>query len=145
MEPRLPSPHLSPEAGAHNLEMSQKYERGSQAGKAEMLDGVEKKISSEARESDPSQAMSAATPAAQVMQPAQSALTVKQQGPAVNQVGVPASASDDDIIEKEWVSKAKQIIKSTKNDPYMQELEVSKLQADYLKKRYGKDVKVPGS
>ncbi len=27
-------------------------------------------------------------------------------------------------------------------DPYVQEKEVSKLQADYLKKRYGKDVKV---
>lgn len=54
----------------------------------------------------------------------------------------PTVASDEEVIEKEWVDKAKKIITQTKNDPYMQEKEVSKLQADYLKKRYGKDIKV---
>ena len=54
----------------------------------------------------------------------------------------PARANDDGLIEKEWVTKAKQVVQETRNDPYMQETEVSKLQADYLKKRYGKDVKL---
>ena len=54
----------------------------------------------------------------------------------------PAMAGDDDLIEKVWVDKAKKIIQDTKGDPYAQEREVSKLQADYIKKRYGKDIKL---
>jgi len=52
----------------------------------------------------------------------------------------PAVASDDDLIEKEWVDKAKKIVAETKDDPYKREESVSKLQADYLKKRYGREV-----
>lgn len=55
----------------------------------------------------------------------------------------PLVAADDDLIEKEWVERAKKIIAETRQDPYRQEQEVSKLQADYLKKRYGKEVKLP--
>lgn len=53
----------------------------------------------------------------------------------------PAIADDVDVIEKEWVQKAKTIVNEHKHDPYTQEKETSKLQADYLKKRYGKEVK----
>ena len=59
------------------------------------------------------------------------------------QAGNPLMAGDDDLIEKEWVDKAKKIVQQTKSDPYAQEKEVSRLQADYIKKRYGKDVKLP--
>lgn len=55
----------------------------------------------------------------------------------------PAVASDDDLIEQEWVQKAKKIVASTKDDPYAKEREVSRLQADYLQKRYGKELKLP--
>ncbi|HET6622707.1 MAG TPA: hypothetical protein VFG56_02115 [Candidatus Saccharimonadales bacterium] len=54
----------------------------------------------------------------------------------------PIAAGDDDLIEKEWVDKAKQIISETKDDPYAQEKAVNQLQADYLKKRYGRTVKL---
>ena len=50
----------------------------------------------------------------------------------------PSVASDDDLIEKEWVDKAKQIISSTKDDPHAREQAVVQLQTDYLRKRYGK-------
>lgn len=53
----------------------------------------------------------------------------------------PAIADDVDVIEKEWVDKAKKIVSATKDDPYNQEKQVSKLQADYLMKRYGKQIK----
>lgn len=53
---------------------------------------------------------------------------------------IPLIANDDDLIEKEWVEKAKQIISETKEDPYRREVEVGKLQADYLRKRYGKEL-----
>jgi hypothetical protein len=56
----------------------------------------------------------------------------------------PVAAADDDLIEKEWVDRAKKIVSETKNDPYLQEQEVSKLQADYLKKRWSKEINVPG-
>lgn len=54
----------------------------------------------------------------------------------------PTLAADDDLIEKEWVDKAKKIIADTRDDPYRREQEVSKLQADYLRKRYGKELGV---
>lgn len=53
---------------------------------------------------------------------------------------VPAVANDDDLIEKEWVDKAKKIIEDTKDDPYKREQAVSQLQKEYLFKRYGKEL-----
>lgn len=58
--------------------------------------------------------------------------------------GSVAIADDVDVIEKEWVDKAKSIVNQTKGDPYHQEKQVSELQADYLKKRYNKSVKLAG-
>lgn len=54
----------------------------------------------------------------------------------------PLIASDDDLIEKEWVDKAKRIIADTHNNPYQREHAVSELQIVYLKKRYGKELGV---
>lgn len=51
-------------------------------------------------------------------------------------------ADDADLIEKEWVERAKAIVAQTKNDPYQQNKEISKVKAAYLKKRYNKDLKV---
>ncbi len=54
----------------------------------------------------------------------------------------PAIADDTDLIEKEWVSKAKQIVEQTKADPHVQNNEMNKVRVDYLKKRYNKEVKL---
>jgi hypothetical protein len=55
----------------------------------------------------------------------------------------PAQASDDsDLIEKEWVSKAKSIVQRTKDDPYQQAEELTVYKADYMKKRYNRAVKL---
>ena len=54
----------------------------------------------------------------------------------------PQIADDSDLIEKEWVTKAKHIVEQTKHDPYVQNQEVNKMKADYLKKRYNKDLKL---
>lgn len=58
---------------------------------------------------------------------------------------VPAVADDNDLIEKEWVVKAKQIVAATREDPHTQSRELSKFKADYLKKRYNKDLKLEES
>lgn len=55
----------------------------------------------------------------------------------------PLVADDVDVIEKQWVDRAKKIIQETKDDPYQKEQEVSRLQADYLQKRFGVQVKLP--
>lgn len=55
-------------------------------------------------------------------------------------VHAPESAEDSDLIEKEWVEKAKQIVAHTANDPFTQQEELSKMKADYMKKRYNKDI-----
>lgn len=50
-------------------------------------------------------------------------------------------ANDKDVIENEWVRVAKKIVSETRDDPYKQEEEVSKLQVDYMTKRYGEEIK----
>lgn len=67
------------------------------------------------------------------------------QGAAVNSGTTGLIADDADLIEKEWVMKAKAIVLQTKNDPHAQNLEMNKVKADYLKKRYNKDLKVSES
>jgi len=52
------------------------------------------------------------------------------------------AANDADLIEKEWVVKAKAIIERTKDDPRQQSNELSKIKADYQKKRYNRDMKI---
>lgn len=54
-------------------------------------------------------------------------------GPAIN---------DDDLIEKEWVDKAKSIVERTRDDPYRQSQDLTLVKADYIKKRYGKTIKI---
>ncbi len=53
----------------------------------------------------------------------------------------PDDASDSDLIEKEWVVKAKDIVQHTQNNPHEQQKAMSKFKADYMKKRHNKDIK----
>ena len=57
-------------------------------------------------------------------------------------VNAPVAADDNDLIEKEWVSKAKEIVEKTKEDPYTQSQELTKFKADYMLKRYNKELKL---
>ncbi len=52
----------------------------------------------------------------------------------------PQIADDVDLIEKEWVEKAKEIVDKTKENPYLQNKAISEIKADYIKKRYNKDL-----
>lgn len=53
-----------------------------------------------------------------------------------------AASDDTDLIEKEWVDKAKAIVDRTRNDPYKQSEELTMVKADYMKKRYNKTIKL---
>jgi hypothetical protein len=56
---------------------------------------------------------------------------------------VPVSDDDDsDLIEKAWVDKAKQIVERNRDDPHKQSEALTVFKADYMKKRYGKAIKL---
>jgi nucleotide-binding universal stress UspA family protein len=90
---------------------------------------VEQTAEAAARASD------AAVTAVPVIDPAVNPVTVT---PTTQDDGTPLVAADEDVIEKEWVDKAKKIITETKDDPHQRTARVNDLQKDYLQKRYGK-------
>ncbi len=59
--------------------------------------------------------------------------------PTVTDSGL--SAADTDLIEKEWIVKAKDIVAKTQDDPYHQKSEISKVKAEYIQKRFNKTLK----
>jgi hypothetical protein len=61
---------------------------------------------------------------------------------AAASVTPPAVADDVDLIEKEWVHRAKALVAKTKDNPHEQNKEMNKFKADYIKKRYNKEIKV---
>ncbi len=97
---------------------------------------VEQGISTHAPMSPPQQSVAASpvtTPASLAVSPLS----------ASAQVGaMPQIADDTDLIEKEWVEKAKQIVEQTAHDPHAQIQAINRVKVDYLKKRYNKDVKL---
>lgn len=56
-------------------------------------------------------------------------------------LALPTEANDTDLIEKEWVTVLQDIVAHTSEDPFVQQDEISKIKADYMKKRYNRDVK----
>ena len=50
-------------------------------------------------------------------------------------------AQDSDHIEPVWVNKVKEVIAQTHDDPYLQKNEMSRVKADYIQKRFGKQIK----
>lgn len=58
----------------------------------------------------------------------------------------PWTDSDEkDRIDKQWVDKAKAVIASTKDDPFSQKKEITKVKAEYIKTRFNKILKTdPG-
>ena len=49
-------------------------------------------------------------------------------------------ADDADLIEKQWVTRAKSIVAQTQDDPYKQKKEMGKVKAEYIKKRFNKTI-----
>lgn len=85
-------------------------------------------------------ASDAAAPAYPVAVPVLQSPPVQDDQAQSSSSGNPLVAADEDLIEKEWVDKAKQIIQSTKDDPHARTQKVNELQRDYLQKRYGRVV-----
>jgi hypothetical protein len=134
MEPKLPAPNIGPEYSVPSY--------GQNLEAKPSLSTPENNIE---RGAERFEQRSEAAPPAAVATPILPAPVLPVPPPADDGAAplvsdTPLVANDDDLIEKEWVDKAKQIIVQTKDDPYRREQEVGKLQADYLLKRYGKEL-----
>jgi hypothetical protein len=137
MEPKLPSPNMGPEVPSVNYGQNSEHTPAfpSQAAFERAPERVEQH----------GESALAAAAAAPILPPPVMPAPASSIVPDATSVGVsdddlPIVANDDDLIEKEWVDKAKKIIIQTKDDPYRREQEVNKLQADYLQKRYGREL-----
>lgn len=135
MEPELPTPRLNPERAPAPIE------RGVETLPEQPSPELSPERSAE-RYEQRSEASAAVSDSAPIVLPT----VVPTQVPADDSSNVladddiPSVAADDDLIEKEWVDKAKQVIAKTKDDPYQREQEISRLQVEYLRKRYGKEL-----
>jgi len=74
--------------------------------------------------------------------PAQPAAQTEPPQAAPSNLAAGPPAADKDLIEKEWVQKAKNIVAATHEDPHKQKDEMSRVKADYVQKRFGKPLKV---
>lgn len=128
-EQRPGSIPAQPEQGGHERALSHLTELSVGAQ-------VEKEAPVAPSTGDTAMAAQAATP---VVLPAP---TLGQDDPnaASSDASSPLVAADEDLIEKEWVDKAKKVILETKDDPYLREREVKKIQIDYVRKRYGREI-----
>jgi hypothetical protein len=64
--------------------------------------------------------------------------TTQDLASAAQPISVPATASDNDLMEDVWVQELKKMIVETKNDPFIREVKFKEMQMDYLKKRYNR-------
>lgn len=137
MEPQLPSPNVGPERPSQHERIPAPLTTPEAQPQPESEARQETHEHQPSGPVDPVPQQQVAPPPLPPLQQPQAATPAK---PADDN---PPVAADEDLIEKEWVEKAKKVIAETKHDPYLQEQAVSKLQADYLQKRYNKTVQVP--
>ncbi len=136
MEPRSPELNLGPAQSEVNY--GQNLEQTPEQAAARQLEIGRENVERQAETIG--NVVSTTTLPAPVVAPLPAPVVNDQTQPAPAVDDMPIVASDEDLIEKEWVDKAKKIIAQTKDDPYRREQEVSKLQADYLRKRYGREL-----
>lgn len=132
MNPELPTPQASPEYRPPSPEGGEHLDNAESRGEQSHEQEQSMKQVDHENTPPPLPATAPTLPVPPLPVPAPQSVTDDTAGPTI--------AADDDLIEKEWVDKAKKIIAETQNDPYRREQEVTKLQIDYLRKRYGKEL-----
>jgi len=138
MEPKLPAPDLNPERAP--IEHSQSAESLPTPPSPETGFERGERPKEQQAETAPASANTSPILPTPITLPVPPTPVAVSDPATQDDAGVPLVANDEDLIEKEWVDKAKKIIAETKDDPHRREQEVGKLQADYLKKRYGKEL-----
>ena len=95
-----------------------------------------------AGQKDPTRVQPAAPAVALPLPPAPAPAHTPSAASSVTATTTPVAADDTDLIEKEWVNKAKEIVEHTRENPYQQSQELNLFKADYMKKRYNKTLKL---
>lgn len=136
MEPELPTPRFNPERGPEPVERVGEVlpENNPETTVEKSAERFEQRSEASARASD----------TAAISLPTVTPTPVVEDSPNDSDDDTPLTAGDDDLIEKEWVDKAKQVLAKTKDDPYEREQQISRLQVEYLRKRYGKELDTSG-
>lgn len=142
MEPRQQSPEQLPALPAQpeKLPALGELSPSVEAPRYSNNEALERRL---AQQVEVASQVSAQPPASSL--PAPVAIPQPSQPQDSNSTTAPLVAGDEDLIEKEWVDKAKKIIAETKDDPHRREAEVSKLQIEYVRKRYGRIIGDDGS
>lgn len=135
MEPKSHSPEQAPQVTPVEYAPTPQVEVAPGVARPERAEPSPERGQEQRQQGQP-----AAPPPATPVQPPTPALPADDTATTTPSDDNPLVAGDDAVIEKEWVDRAKKIIAETKEDPHRREVEVGKLQADYLKKRYGKDI-----
>lgn len=84
----------------------------------------------------------ASTPAPAILPVPPMAQAASTDTAGMSQTATGAGADDKDLIEKEWVERAKRIVEQTRDDPYKQSEELTVVKADYMKTHYNKTIKL---
>ncbi len=58
-------------------------------------------------------------------------------------VNISVSVEESNVIEKQWIDKAKEIVARTHGDPHAKSTQLTYLKKDYIEKQYGKYIKLP--
>lgn len=135
MEPETSTPKIGPEQGLSEYQVTP--ERSGQ------LPTPERGIENGAERREQTAELQAAASDASTTSPIlPSPIVLTDQSSVVAPAGAagPTIAADEDLIEKEWVDRAKKIVAETQNDPHQREEAINQLQRDYLKKRYGREM-----
>jgi hypothetical protein len=64
------------------------------------------------------------------------------QQPVPMRGGVAQAPMQPSQIDEQWIALAKDVVSKTSEDPYLQNRELAKVKAGYLRARYGKEIKV---
>jgi hypothetical protein len=137
MKPEVSSPDFNVEQPRFNERLYPNIEKGvssPEVGKTPEVDGKKAEAASAAVE----------TVLATTL-PAPAVTITKDDADTGVSITTPLTAKDDDLMEKEWVDRAKQIVSETRDNPHQREKAVNKLQIEYLKKRYGRELSMDGN
>lgn len=137
MEPQAPTPEAAPEQQPASPEANEAVSLEQIESKPAAQEKVGGKEGANQNSGMPLPAVQdtpVATPTAEPPQDDAPASTGSADSPLI--------ADDVDVLEREWVDKAKSIVDKSKDNPYQQNKDVSALKADYMKKRYGKEIKL---
>lgn len=129
-----PSFELPPQP--ENLEQTP-ADRGERLVSSPEQTGNQAGVATPSFQAQPQQPAPTPSPQAQPQQPAPTNIVVKT--PVLTDDGL--EANNVDLIEKEWVDKAKHIVAKTQDDPFVQKNEISKVKAEYIQKRFKKTIK----